>query len=64
MYIGFTMQEPNCRFLDHLSSAFNSKSKDYNQAIHRAIRKCGIENFDINILEKNLNTIEKCKERE
>lgn len=64
MYIGFTTQEPNRRFSDHLSSAFNPKSKDHNQAIHRAIRKYGIENFDINILEKNLNTIEECKERE
>lgn len=64
MYIGFTMQNPSHRFSDHLSASFNSKNKDYNQAIHCAIRKYGINNFDFNILEDNLSTVELCKERE
>lgn len=64
MYIGFTTQEGARRFGDHLSASYNSRHKDYNQAIHRAIRKYGIDNFEINILEDNLDTIQQCKERE
>lgn len=65
MYIGFTTQKPATRrFQDHLSASLNPKHKDHNQAIHRAIRKYGIENFDINILEDNIDTIQECKIRE
>lgn len=64
MYIGFTMQQPERRFSDHLSASFNPNHKDYNQIIHKAIRKYGINNFNINILEDNLKTMEECKKRE
>lgn len=64
MYIGFTIQESERRFSDHLSASYNPNHKDYNQAIHRAIRKYGIENFKIDILENNLDTVQQCKERE
>lgn len=40
---------------EHLSSALNEKSKDYNSLFHSKIRQYGIENFDFAILEE-LNT--------
>lgn len=64
MYIGLTMQSAKRRFSDHLSSALNPNSKDHNQAIHKAIRKYGIGNFDFIILEDNIDSLQKCKERE
>lgn len=63
MYIGFTNNAKR-RFSDHLSASNNPKNKDYNQPIHKAIRKHGINNFDFIILEDNLPTMEKAKERE
>ena len=41
MYIGFA-KDPKRRYNDHLSASFNINNKDYNLAIHRAIRKYGI----------------------
>ena len=63
MYIGLTNNAKR-RFLDHLSSSKNPKSKDYNNTIHKAIRKYGIENFDFNLIEENIETLQKAKERE
>lgn len=62
-YIGYTNNLKR-RFNDHLSSSNNPNNKDYNLAIHKAIRKHGINNFDFNVLEDNINTIEEAKERE
>jgi group I intron endonuclease len=40
------------RINTHIRSANNPKAKDYEVAIHRAIRKYGIENFEISIIEQ------------
>lgn len=48
-YVGQTIN-PEQRFAQHKSSAFNSKSKDYNTPLHRAFRKYGYENFSYCIL--------------
>lgn len=63
MYIGLTNNAKR-RFLDHLSASKNPKNKDYNNTIHKAIRKYGIENFDFNLIEENIETLQKAKERE
>ena len=49
----------------HIQSSFNKNAKrDYNTPFHRAIRKYGIENFDIKILAENIQTQEKINEYE
>ena len=63
MYIGLTNNSRR-RFLDHLSASNNPNNKDYNQAIHKAIRKYGINNFDYNLLEENISTLEQAKIQE
>lgn len=39
------------RHNEHMSTAFNSKSVNYNNVFHRALRKYGIDNFNFEILE-------------
>ena len=63
MYIGLA-KDPKRRYNDHVSASNNPNNKDYNLAIHRAIRKYGIENFEFNILEDNLNDLQEMKEKE
>ena len=63
MYIGLTNNAKR-RFSDHLSAATNPNNKDYEAPIHRAIRKYGIENFDFNIIEDNIEDINLLKQRE
>ena len=63
MYIGLTNNIAR-RFQEHLSASKNPNNRDYNETIHKAIRKYGIENFDFIILEDNIDSIEKLKERE
>ena len=49
----------------HVQSSFNKNAKrDYNTPFHRAIRKYGIENFEIKILAENIETQEKLNEYE
>lgn len=55
---------PQKRYSDHKKSSFNPNDKDYDQAIHRAIRKHGLENFDFRILENDIPTLQQAKERE
>ena len=38
----------------HIYSSYNKRADDYNVAFHRAIRKYGIESFDVTILKENL----------
>ena len=63
MYIGFS-NDPERRYRDHKKSSFNPNDKDYNDTVHKAIRKHGLENFDFNIIESNIETISEAKERE
>ena len=42
------------RFLSHKNSSFNKKTKDYNSQFHQAIRKYGWDNFDFEILIKDV----------
>lgn len=63
MYIGLSSNlKQRCR--DHISASFNPNHKDYNSSFHRAIRKYGPQNFSINILEDNIDDIDKLKQRE
>lgn len=50
-YIGQSV-DINYRFNNHKSESFNPKSNAYNTAIHRAIRKYGIESFSFEIIEE------------
>lgn len=51
VYIGQSI-DINYRFHNHKSESFNPKSNAYNTAIHRSIRKYGIENFSFEVIEE------------
>ena len=51
-YIGQTKRDYNVRIHEHFRDAYRPKSLTYNTLFHRAIRKYGINNFDITILEQ------------
>ena len=54
-YIGQTIN-PEQRFKQHKSSAFNERDKDYNSPLHRAFRKYGYDNgYNIESGGKNSN---------
>ena len=59
-YIGQTKQKLKSRFNGHKTKA-NKGSKI---AFHNAIRKYGIENFEIILLEENIDNVETSNERE
>ena len=48
-YVGQTIN-PEKRYNQHKSSAFNEKDKDYNTPLHRAFRKYGYNNFNYEII--------------
>lgn len=48
-YVGQTIN-PDQRYNQHKSSAFNENDKDYDTPLHRAFRKYGYDNFDYNVL--------------
>ena len=52
IYIGLTTNSVVNRFKQHLYESFNSNSKGYNFVLHKAIRKYGEENFEIDIIEE------------
>lgn len=55
----------NRRHRKHISSSYNEKEKyHYSLPFHCAIRKYGIENFDIKILAENIESKEKLDEYE
>ena len=54
-YIGQTISDDNGRYNRHLYSARHEDNPDYNTPLHRAIRKYGIENFNYDILAKDIN---------
>ena len=61
IYIGQSV-DIQYRFSNHKSESFNPKSNAYNTAIHRAIRKYGIDNFSFEVIEECNQ--EKLRERE
>lgn len=56
-YIGQTIN-PNQRYNAHKSNYQNSNNQEYNSLLHRAFRKYGFENFDYEILSKDIDDIE------
>ena len=54
-YVGQTVNF-NTRHQQHCYNSFYENSIDYNLPFHRAIRKYGIENFEINILKEKLTS--------
>ena len=63
VYIGQT-NNIDRRIREHKSNAFNPKSINYNNVIHKAIRKYGYENFEISILETFEGTYEQANLKE
>lgn len=57
-YIGQTINNDNARYSAHISNSNNSNSQEYDSLLHRAIRKYGIENFQYEILAKEIEDIE------
>ena len=54
-YVG-QAKDFNKRHREHINESKRKCSKEYNLPFHSAIRKYGIENFDIIILKENLKT--------
>lgn len=63
MYIGLA-KDAKRRYNDHKRPSLNKNHAEYNYPIHAAIRKYGLDNFDFIILEDNLSSLQKMKERE
>ena len=59
LYIGVARKFKR-RTKDHTYASFNKNHSDYNYPLHKSIRKRGIENYEICILEKNLSHDEMC----
>ena len=55
-YIGQTIN-PEQRYKQHISSAFNPNDKDYEAVIHRAFRKYGYDSFVYEILAQDIDDI-------
>jgi group I intron endonuclease len=51
VYIGQSIDIKR-RWKTHITTSYNEKLKDYDSAIHRAIRKYGKENFEFSVLEE------------
>ena len=52
VYIGQTSMRISDRWSGHLSSARNENLSNYNDTIHKAMRKYGIDKFHIEVIEK------------
>ena len=63
MYIGLTNNFRR-RYSDHKKAALNPNDKDYNAAIHCAIRKYGLDNFEYIKIEELPDDKELLKNRE
>ena len=57
LYVGIARKFRD-RTRSHKNVSFNEKSEGYDLPLHRSIRKRGIENYEICILEKNLSHAE------
>jgi group I intron endonuclease len=63
IYIGLTTRSLEERWNEHISVAFNPNSKDYNAIFKKAIRKYGVLNWDLEIID-TATTIQELKEKE
>lgn len=53
IYIGKTRYTPSYRWSQHVYAALKAKDKEeYDYLLHRAIRKYGVENFLIEVIEE------------
>lgn len=57
-YIGITSRSIKERITQHIRESKNINCETYHTPFKRAIRKYGIENFDVEILEENLTSTE------
>lgn len=57
VYIGQTIHTIEWRWNTHLLSAYNNRMGDHNVLFHRAIRKYGIDAFEVEQIEKCNNSI-------
>lgn len=57
-YIGQSINDDNGRYNRHIYAATHEAASDYDSPFHRALRKYGIENFDYQILAKDVQDIE------
>ena len=57
-YVGQTINDNNTRYYQHMNAVKLEQNSEYNSPLHRAIRKYGIENFDYQILAKNIQNID------
>lgn len=64
IYIGITTRTPEHRWKQHVSTAYQKKSKDYKCVFKNAIRKYGKENFLLETQEEIFSNIEDLKKRE
>ena len=62
-YIGQTIN-PQMRYNAHKSSYQNPNDKEYNSLLHKAFRKHGFENFEYEVLVKNIEDIDILNELE
>ena len=53
-YVGITSTDIKSRIQHHISEAYNKNSINYNNPFKRAIRKYGMDNFEIEIKYENL----------
>lgn len=58
-YIGIT-KDIHERWQYHKTRAFQVNHKEYHKVLYQAIRKYGLENFQLSILEENLTPEEAC----
>ena len=63
-YVGLSTYFPSKRFEEHYKDAVQQSSKNYNDALSKAIRKYGINNFIFQVLEECPNDQLDEKERE
>ena len=53
VYIGKTIYTTAYRWNQHISAATSDKEKDdYNYLLHKAIRKYGVDNFTVEVIEE------------
>ena len=57
-YIGQSIRDDNSRYHNHICAIKHETNNEYDTPLHRSIRKYGLENFEYEILVKNVSDIE------